>query len=374
MNIGFFGEIMLEYQADAAQPGFAGDTFNTALTLKRLALQHQLPLGVCYFTLLGQDGDSDRLHRLLEAEGLAGGADLLQAGAVGRHPAKTLGRYWIQLDAHGERSFRYERADSAVRQYFAVSSEHPTALEQALAQGQLQAFYLSGISLAILTEADRARLLRALQLFTGRGGLLIYDNNFRPALWDVATAARWQALLLPLCALVLLTDDDEQRIWQQPAADAAALLAQAAARCPGTVVRKCGAKPVLICGPAAATTLAATRWQLSVPATVLSQITDSSGAGDAFAAGFLAFWLTGCRQQFDASLAQQANFLLAQQAARAGHQLAAAVVQQRGALLAPALLPDLSALLSDLSVLLPEQTAQQQAVQQTGQQPSAGPP
>ena len=100
------------------------------------------------------------------------------------------------------------------------------------------------------------------------------------------------------------------------------------------------------------------RWQLSVPATVLSQITDSSGAGDAFAAGFLAFWLTGCRQQFDASLAQQANFLLAQQAARAGHQLAAAVVQQHGALLAPALLPDLSALLSDLSVLLPEQPAQ----------------
>ncbi len=371
MNIGFFGEIMLEYQADAAQPGFAGDTFNTALTLKRLALQHQLPLGVCYFTLLGQDGDSDRLHRLLEAEGLAGGADLLQAGAVGRHPAKTLGRYWIQLDAHGERSFRYERADSAVRQYFAVSSEHPTALEQALAQGQLQAFYLSGISLAILTEDDRARLLRALQLFTGRGGLLIYDNNFRPALWDVATAARWQALLLPLCALVLLTDDDEQRIWQQPAADAAALLAQAAARCPGTVVLKCGAKPVLICGPAGMDARA--RWQLSVPATVLSQITDSSGAGDAFAAGFLAFWLTGCRQQFDASLAQQANFLLAQQAARAGHQLAAAVVQQHGALLAPALLPDLSALLSDLSVLLPEQPAQQQAMQQTGQQPSAGP-
>ena len=435
MNIGFFGEIMLEYQADAAQPGFAGDTFNTALTLKRLALQHQLPLGVCYFTLLGQDGDSDRLHRLLEAEGLAGGADLPQAGAVGRHPAKTLGRYWIQLDAHGERSFRYERADSAVRQYFAAGSEHPTALEQALAQGQLQAFYLSGISLAILTEADRARLLRALQLFTGRGGLLIYDNNFRPALWDVATAARWQALLLPLCALVLLTDDDEQRTWQQPAADAAALLAQAAARCPGTVVLKCGAKPVLICGPApvaapdeqpapvdaaldaafgatsggaahqqpantrqaaqgrknsaptnaaqinaaptnaapADTESAAMRWQLSVPATVLSQITDSSGAGDAFAAGFLAFWLTGCRQQFDASLAQQANFLLAQQAARAGHQLAAAVVQQHGALLAPALLPDLSALLSDLSVLLPEQPAQQQAMQQTGQQPSAGP-
>lgn len=419
MNIGFFGEIMLEYQADAAQPGFAGDTFNTALTLKRLALQHQLPLGVCYFTLLGQDDDSDRLHRWLEVEGLAGSADLPQAGVwqadaglagaelagtesagtesagaelaetawagtVGRHPAKTLGRYWIQLDAHGERSFRYERADSAVRQYFAASSAGTTALEQALAQGQLQAFYLSGISLAILTEADRARLLRALQLFTGRGGLLIYDNNFRPALWDVATAARWQALLLPLCALVLLTDDDEQRIWQQPAADAAALLAQAAARCPGTVVLKCGAQPVLICGPAAAAHQAAaqaTRWQLGVPATVLSQISDSSGAGDAFAAGFLAIWLTGCRPQFDASLApqtdallaQQADALLAQQAARAGHQLAGAVVQQHGALLAPALLPDLSALLSGLHVLLPEPTAQQQTMQQTGQQPGAGP-
>lgn len=313
MRIGFFGEGMREHQADirsdvALGYGFGGDTLNTALYLQRIGRQTGADVVVQYFTMLGQDEASDQLAATLAAEGLS-----LRAA---RHPDKTLGQYWIDIDAAGERSFRYQREDSAARQYFSSAT---TDLEQALSDGSLDVLYLSGISLAILAEQHRMRLYSALAGFVRRGGRLIYDNNFRPLLWPATTASRWQQLLLPLCALAFLTDSDERLIWQKPSAGAASLVDAALRAGVGTVVLKCGPAPCWI-GQGVS--------RLQVAAQQVAFVVDSSGAGDAFAAGFLARFLPE-----PAALAA---------AAGAGHQLAAAVVQQHGAMIAPALMPFLS--------------------------------
>ncbi len=324
-QLGFFGEVMQEFRhsaaADAAKPApvqFAGDTFNTAYYLQQLFQQSLQPAaaqqkkpGVHYFTGIGQDA----LSNALQAACLQYGLQLHGQPVAG----KTLGSYWINTDTQGERSFAYQRSDSAVRSYFAQSA--PTALEQALATHQLDMLYVSGISLAVLPEAGRQRLYRAITDFVGRGGMLVYDNNFRPLLWDSATAACWQAKLLPLAKLALLTDADERLICQMPAASAVELLQNAVSRMAATAVciLKCGAAPALLAGQ---------DWQAAVPAQPVAQLVDTSGAGDSFAAAFLWAWLAQGGIERPLTVAELSA------AAQAGHQLAAAVVQQAGAIVA----------------------------------------
>lgn len=337
MQIGFFGEVMQEHRADGAGYGFGGDTLNTALYLHRLSRQTGADISVQYFSMLGADAASEQLISTLAAEGLR--------LRLARHPAKTIGQYWIDTDALGERSFRYQRDNSAARDYFRLQNEASaaagfrssvTALEQALSSGELQALYLSGISLAICAESDRMRLYSAVSGFVRRGGQLIYDNNFRPLLWPAADAARWQQLLLPLCHLVLLTDSDERLIWQRPCAGAADLVDAALQAGARTVVLKCGPAPCWIAQQQGLTAA------LQVAAQPVAQVVDSSGAGDAFAAGFLAAFLSAPAGPVPAATRLQT-------AAVWGHRLAAAVVQQQGAIIAPAQMPQFPMIMPEVS-------------------------
>jgi 2-dehydro-3-deoxygluconokinase len=309
-RVALLGECMLELQGQAfgaLQMGYGGDTFNTAVYLARCS--RGAGISVRYATALGDDALSDGLLQRWAAEGL----DL---GLVRRLPGRMPGLYLIDTDAQGERHFSYWRESAAARSYFEAGCEQaPTPLEAQAAT--LDLLYCSGITLAILPPAGRERLFALMQALRGRGAQVVFDNNFRPRLWpDPAVARQAYARAYALASTALLTLDDEQALWGEP--DAALQLQRCLELPPDELVVKRGAAPALV------------RLQgepaQQVPAEAVARVVDTTAAGDSFGAGYLAARLRGAAPT---------------DAARAGHRLAARVVQHRGAVIDIALMADL---------------------------------
>ncbi len=172
-NIAFFGECMVEISGSPLTKKFGGDTLNTALYLSRLT-QHQ-NLSVHYATGLGSDELSQNMIDSWQLEGI-------QTNFVERIPNKLPGLYMVETDETGERHFHYWRNDAAVKSYFRANDLNK--LEIALTEKQVDAVYISGISIAILDDASRERLFKAMSVFSNQGGKVIFDNNYRPQLWS----------------------------------------------------------------------------------------------------------------------------------------------------------------------------------------------
>jgi 2-dehydro-3-deoxygluconokinase len=314
INVALLGECMLELSAQPAastgafqtmQLGFGGDTLNTAVYLARLAGPG---LGVHYATALGEDTLSDRMAAHWAAEGV--GLELVR-----RLPDGLPGLYMIALDERGERSFSYWRDQAAARRYFDAD---PTPLEARAAQ--LDALYLSGISLAILPDAGRERLFALMRRLREQGRQVVFDNNFRPRLWhDVRAARHCCDRALELASTALITADDHQLLHGFPSLAEAVESARGLA-C-GEVVIKRGAAATLVRDRAvgAAWTEVATER--------VERVVDTTAAGDAFAAGYLARRLAGAS---------------AVDAARFGNRVAARVIQHPGALIPAEHMADLA--------------------------------
>ncbi len=106
------GECMVELSLidqNTYRKSFAGDTFNTAIYMKRYL--RKTPFSVSYITAPGLDAHSDELQSIFHDEHL-------DSSLVVRIPDKQLGLYSIHTDNHGERSFNYWRNDSAEKQLF----------------------------------------------------------------------------------------------------------------------------------------------------------------------------------------------------------------------------------------------------------------
>ena len=305
-----FGECMLELQGQAfgtLQQTYGGDTLNTAVYLARCGAAQGLR--VDYATALGDDPLSTGMLNRWQAEGL--GTTLVR-----RLPGRLPGLYLIELDDHGERRFSYWRDQAAARDYF-QAPEGSTPLEQAA--DRIDALVCSGISLAILPPAGRERLAAVARRVAARGGLVAFDNNYRPRLWaDAATARATFTQFTALATLALMTLDDEMALWGT--ADAAAQLQATLALPCAEVVIKRGAEPTLV--------RQAGRPVQAVPCECVAQIVDTTAAGDSFAGAYIAARLGGAS---------------AVDAAAAGNRLAARVVQHRGAIIPGAAMQDLLA-------------------------------
>lgn len=294
-RIALIGECMIELQhrADGSlQQSFGGDTLNAAVYLRRELGE---PSTVDYVTALGDDSFSDAMCKHWAEEGLG-------LGMVQRLPGRLPGLYCIQTDANGERKFLYWRNEAAVRDCFTTPAAEPILA----ALPTYDVVYFSGITLAVLGEVGRARLLETLVETRKRGGKVVFDNNYRPRLWASMDAARaaYHAVLAEV-DIALLTEDDERALFGYEDSE------QVFAAYPtiAEVALKRGADACLI---------RCEGERFEAPALVVEKVVDTTAAGDSFSAAYLASRLKGGSPQ-DAALA--------------GHRLASRVIQVPGALI-----------------------------------------
>lgn len=283
------GEGMLELSREGSgwRLGYGGDTLNTAIHLARLG--HD----VAFLTALGSDPFSADLRAQWAQEGL-------DTGLVLTDPARMPGLYAISTDPAGERSFSYWRGESAARQTFACAGIDAALAEAARADLLL----FSLITLAVLPGEARARLRGMCAQVRARGGRVAFDGNYRPRLWgSKAEAIEARDAAIACADIGLPTLDDEGLLSGESAAADVAAHWQALG-CAEVVV-KLGAAGCRTPDGAV----------IAPPAVLRPR--DTSGAGDAFNAGYLDARLRGSSMH-DAALA--------------GHRLAGWVVTRSGAI------------------------------------------
>ncbi|XXF11127.1 sugar kinase [Pseudomonas sp. D1-3] len=307
--VGLIGECMVELQRQAdggMRQGFGGDTLNTAIYLSHLC--RGAGVAIDYLTALGDDPLSQAMRARWREDGVGDGRVRV---LMDRLP----GLYMIQTDAQGERSFLYWRSESAARHCF----DGPGADELLAALGDYHTLYLSGISLAILTVEGRERLLEALCQARSRGTRIVFDNNYRPRLWpDAAEARRHHEALLGMVDIALVTWEDDVAVFGFATPEQ--LFSHYAGLGVGEVVVKRGARSCL---------LHTADGRAEVSAETVEQVVDTTAAGDAFSAAYLAARLRGGEPEV---------------AARWGHRLAGSVIQHPGALMPLAAMPSMPAL------------------------------
>ena len=310
-RIALFGECMIELRGQvfgAMQQGFGGDTLNTAIYLVRLSRDRDIQ--VSYATALGIDVFSDHMLAAWQAEGI----DTSLVRLLSNH---LPGLYAIQVDPSGERHFFYWRDTSTARDYFDAPN---TPLEEVI--DELSALYLSGISLAILPPEGRERLLATMARVRTHGGLVAFDNNFRPRLWPNLSEARTlYDRAYALSDLVLITLDDEMALRGETSADRA--LTDVLALGAQEVVVKRGVQPTLV-------RVAGTP-PVAVPVEPVPRVVDTTAAGDSFAGAYLSMRLTGIPPAT---------------AARAANRMAGVVIQHPGAIIPAEVMPTRTVLLS----------------------------
>lgn len=288
------GEAMVELSAsdqpDLWRLGVAGDTLNTAWYLRRLMPRDWQ---IDYLTRVGTGEFSQKLLDFLHVEGI--GTD-----HVARDPEREIGLYAISLK-DGERSFSYWRDSSAARRL----ADDPGALARALRGARMA--YLSGITLAILSEEGRASLMQALTEARDAGTTVVFDPNLRPRLWKDGDTMRHVIQQAASHADLILPSFDDEAVHFGDA-DMQATIDRYLAVGAGHVVVKNGGGPMGFDGAEGAGALPDLRPEPAV---------DTTAAGDSFNAGYLAAWLQGAD---------------CHAAIMAGHELSRKVIQHRGAL------------------------------------------
>lgn len=275
------GEVMLEMAPvgdGLFRSGFAGDTFNTVWHMAQL-LRTDATVG--YISRVGTDSLSDGFVQELAADGL-------DTAGISRDPARTMGLYLIELDGV-ERRFHYWRENSAARR---LADDHAVLAQAVQGAGLI---HLSGITLAILTPAARATLFAVLAQARAAGAIISFDPNIRARLWSSASEIRdTVSRMLALTDIALPSFDDESTHFGDPTpADTIQRINAAGVT---EVVVKDGAGPVWF---------HASGQTSSLTTPPVEGIRDTTGAGDAFNAGYLAGRLSGSAPAKAISIGQQ---------------------------------------------------------------------
>jgi 2-dehydro-3-deoxygluconokinase len=297
-RVACIGECMIELrQAPGGlySRGFGGDTLNTAVYLARLGVE------VDYITALGDDSLSDEMIAGWLAEGVG-------TGRVARLRGKLPGIYLIETDERGERRFYHWRESAAARQLMDLP-------ETGSILGSLAAYdivYLSAVTLSILGEAGRSRLIAALRQARERGARIAFDTNFRARGWpDLEVARKVFRDAFEAADIVLASTEDLLPLHPGKTDDR--LIARIPCK---EIVLKLAEPKSIVCVEGLLREVKADP--------VTKPVIDTTAAGDSFAAAYIAARLGGADPV---------------QSARAGHHLAGVVVCYPGAIIPRTAMP-----------------------------------
>ncbi|MGB3811828.1 MAG: sugar kinase [Shinella sp.] len=294
------GECMVELmQAEGGlmRKSFAGDTFNAAY-YARLYLPSDWT--VDYFSAVGKDMISDEMLAFMQERGIG-------TEHVARLDGHAPGLYMIHLK-DGERSFSYWRSVSAAK----LLARDGDRLRKAIEASDIIVF--SGITLAILPAEDIETLLSELRRAKAAGKRVVFDPNIRPRLWDDADRMRAAITEGARAATLLMPSLDDETTHFGDASLEETIARYRALGVAGQVVKDGSEGATLVFGDE----------RSHVPSAKVEKIVDTTSAGDSFNGAFLARLATGASPE---------------DAARFAADVAAAVIQHHGALVAREKLP-----------------------------------
>lgn len=235
----------------------AGAESNVAVGMARLGCRTQ------WVSRLGDDP----LGRFVEASITAAGV----AVDVVRDDRRPTGVMTVHLSGAGRRT-AYYRSESAAR---------ALAVDDLRRVAAARWTHVTGITAAL--SASAAELVEAVvERRFGHGGRVAFDVNHRPVLWpDTETAARVLLRLSRSADVVFVGDDEAAALFGTSDATVLAEL----------ILRRDGQELVLKRGPgpASVVTLRGTTTERALR----TEVVEVTGAGDAFAAGYLAATLFG---------------------------------------------------------------------------------
>lgn len=250
-------------QAEQCLLGFGGAESNVAAHLAEFGYR------AAWASRLGRDPFGDRISEGLAARGV-------DISLVARDSTAPTGVYFKDPDlGHGARTLYYRAGSAASRMEPNDSGFWPLA--------QTGWIHTSGIN-AALSASCSALAEHLLAQAQGTGYKVSFDVNYRPALWGADVAGPRLLELAGMATVVLVGLDEAQALWGcTTAEDVSALL-------PGPrhlVVKDSATEAVEFirnAGPAESV--------VRVPAHRVD-VVEPVGAGDAFAAGYLAGLLRG---------------------------------------------------------------------------------
>tara|TARA_R110002110_G_scaffold64680_9_gene178804 strand:- start:5532 stop:6449 length:918 start_codon:yes stop_codon:yes gene_type:complete len=305
MKIGVIGEPLVELslpdeQGDDLRRRPGGDSLNMSIYLARLLDPDRYP--VSYLTRLGDDASSRWLTAALTAEGVS-------TGLIGTEAGGQPGLCQIENLGDGERRFAYWRSDSPARRMF-IDGNHPPVT----AFNNFDMLIFSAVTLAILEPAARDIMLRQIAVLAETGTAVIFDTNYRPALWHSPEVARqWVERASGLATLLMPTTDDLRPLYG--VVSAASLFRMLTDQYLCDIVLKDSGQPVQtrIDGDSGI-----------FPLDCSGPRIDTTGAGDSFNAGFIAARISGQSPEDSVT---------------AAHQLASIVVAHRNAVIPISAMP-----------------------------------
>lgn len=265
----------------------SGDLLNTLFYLSRSGCATALA------TRFGEDPFLREIMLTLDSEEI----DHSLCSVDSAHPN---GIYFVSTDVTGERSFHYRRSDAAAR--FLFETLDVDALLNRLVDTKF--FLVTGISLAILH--DRAKLVDLLHRISSESDVtILFDPNIRVPLWESTEEARlWIERVLPVIDIFLPSDADLAFLWGE-SSDRAELF------------RRLDLDHVVLTQGERETELWLGGQRRTCVVRPADYVRDTTGAGDAFNAGYIAGLGRG---------------LSPTEAVRSGQELAARVVGVKGAI------------------------------------------